>query len=373
MTTVLHVQGAGERGGAERILLSLLRHSPVNGVRPAVATFASGPFIAELAEHGVDVMPLGDAPRSREIWRLPEAGRRVAAAAREVGADVIQGNGERMGVLASLAGRGAAVPSVVWLHDAPMRSGSALAVELLLRASRPSAWVAGSAWLGRAFEQQWRTSVEVIRHGIDLDALPHTAADVRRELGWPADSVVVAHVARLQRWKGAEVFLRAAARAATMVPEARFVVVGGSLYGWERAYGDSLPMLARSLGLGDRIAFLGHRADALGVMAGADVVVHASLLPEPLGLVVPEAMAMARAVIATRTKGPEEVVDHGRTGVLLDPGDDHALADAIMSLVRDPQRRRELGEAAARTVQERWSGAVMAAQFAALYTRLTRA
>lgn len=370
MTTVLHVQGAAERGGAERILLSLADHGRHHGIKSIIGMYAEGPFAAELREHGHEVLTIGEAPRTRALWRLRPASRTLAAVARDVDADIVQGNGERMGVLAAMAGHAASLPSVVWLHDAPLRSASAVGVEVLLRMARPTAFVAGSAWLGRAFERSLLSRVAVIRHGIDLDELPEEPADLRRELGWPDDAVVVAHVARLQRWKGADVFIRAVAIAARRVPEARFAVVGGSLYGWEQEFGESLSRLAAQLGLEDSLAFLGHRDDALAVMAACDVVVHSSLRPEPLGLVVPEAMAMGRAVVASRTRGPEEVIDDGQTGLLVQPGDEAALADAIMALVRDPAGRIRLGEAAASAVHARWSGPSMAAEFATLYTQL---
>jgi glycosyltransferase involved in cell wall biosynthesis len=84
-------------------------------------------------------------------------------------------------------------------------------------------------------------------------------------------------------------------------------------------------------------------------------------------MVVPEAMALGRAVIASRTRGPEEVVDDGRTGLLLAPGDEDALAAAMVRLIDDAATRARLGAAGEAEVREHRSAAGMAARFAQVY------
>lgn len=154
-------------------------------------------------------------------------------------------------------------------------------------------------------------------------------------------------------------------------PEVRFVVVGGSLYGLEPEYAERLPRLAEAHGLGGRIRFLGHRHDALAVMGACDVVVHCSIRPEPFGMVVLEAMALGRAVVASSAGAPSEIVDDGRTGLLVPPGRPVALADATEGLVGDPARRAELGAAAFEMTRREWSATRMAERFAALYHEVT--
>lgn len=367
MNRVMFLQGAAERGGAETILLALARHLPAVGIEPIVATLASGPFVTELEDAGVEVRRLRVAPRARQFWRTGDVVRHVVDAAVAVGASVVHSNGEKMALYGGAAARRLGVPSVVWLHDAPLRSASAAGLQVALATGRHAALVAPSEWMARSFRRRLGVAATTIAHGLDLDRLPTEPDDVRSNARWDEDTVVVGHFARLQRWKGGEVFLRAAAETARRRPDARFVVVGGALYGWEEEYASSLPALAHELGIADRVAFLGHRTDALSVMAACDVVAHASLRPEPLGLVVLEAMALGRAVVATRTGGPEELIEHGVTGMLVRPGDPTGLSDAIGELANDEGVRHRLGTAASRTVRERWSAERMAEQFAALY------
>lgn len=367
---VLLVQGAAHRGGAERILLALARQLPARGVHPVVGFLAEGPFVDEVRSAGVEVRVLGQLPRAREVRKARSLVDAIATGARAAGADVVLANGEKLAPYAGWAARRSGARSVVWLHDAPLRSPSSAALQLAMRASPHDLVIAGSSWMAERFRATWRMPVRCIPHGIDLDALPQAPGPLRAIAGWADDAETVALVARLQRWKGADIFLRAAARVSRQRPDARFALIGGALYGWETEYAADLPRLAAELGVGDRVWFAGHRDDALGLMAAADVVAHCSRRPEPLGLVVPEAMALGRAVVATRTLGPEEVIDDGVTGVLTDPEDDAGLASAVSRLLADASCRHAMGAAAAQSIRTHWSAAVMADRFAAAFREL---
>jgi glycosyltransferase involved in cell wall biosynthesis len=126
----------------------------------------------------------------------------------------------------------------------------------------------------------------------------------------------------------------------------RFLVVGSSSFGLEPAYAQELRQFAKDAGMEDRVMFLGQRSDMNDLLNACDVVVHASVEPEPWGLVVAEAMAAGRAVVAAAAGGPLEMIEDGRTGLLVPPGDAEALAAAMAALLRQPERRRALGEAA---------------------------
>ena len=170
----------------------------------------------------------------------------------------------------------------------------------------------------------------MVHYGLDLcpydPALP--AAGVRRELGLPDEAFVAVHVGRLVPWKGQREFLEAARVVATACPEAHFLVVGDVAFDGS-AYRDALRRLVRRLGLEDRVVFTGWRRDVPVVLAAADVLVHSSVLPEPFGLVIVEAMAMERPVVASRLGGPGEIVRDGHEGVLVDPRYPEEIAEAL--------------------------------------------
>jgi len=366
-TRVLFVQGAGVRAGAERALMARLRHLPEHGIDPLVAFLADGPFRGEVERAGVPTLDLGAAPRLRDLARLPAAVRGLVAAARNEGVSVIEGCGEKMSVLAGWAARVARCGSVYNLQDAPARSLDATAAQVAAACGRHDAVVVPSKWMADAFRRRLRLRARVIPNAVVLDELPDEAADVRRLGGWPDDSIVVGFFGRLVRWKGAEVLLRAAREVRAANPRVRLLLAGGSLYGLEPGYEARLRDDTARLGLADSVHFAGHREDALGLMAGCDIVSHCSLEREPFGMAVLEAMALGRPVVASRLGGPAELIDHGRTGRLVDAGDESGLAGELRALAEDPRAAGELGEAARAEVRLRYASDVVAGSLRELY------
>lgn len=365
---VLFLQGAGVRAGAERALLARVRHLPERGIEPAVAFLADGPFREEVQSAGVRTFLLGEGPHLRDPGRLPAVVRGVASLARSQRVDVIEGCGEKMSLVAGWAARLADCGGVYNLQDAPRRDVRAAATQLAALTGRHDEVVVPSRWMARAFRSSWAVRARVIPNAMVLSDTPETAVDVRRLAGWPADSAVVGLFGRLVAWKGAEVLLRAAAGLSKGdYPQPRFLIGGGSLYGQEPAYPDRLAEIVSDLGLTERVHLAGHREDALAMMSDCDVLCHCSTKPEPFGMVVIEAMALGKPVIATRTGGPEEILEHGRTGILLDPGDDRALAAAIDWVLSDEGRRRRLGDRAASEARARFASPVAASALEQLY------
>jgi len=362
--TVLFVQGSAERAGAERVLLALLRSLDRDRVRPVVAFCADGPFVKEVAEAGIEVLRLPSAGRLRQVTRIPVVVRVLAAVIRATGADVVQATGEKMAVYAGWAARSAGRPCVFWLHDAPApwRAPAQLGMALTPRAEV----VACAQWVATAARRRLGVVADAVANGIEpapLAAAAEGAAALRRDLGFSTDEVVVAHAARLTPWKGCATFLHAASRVARTHPRVRFLVVGGALEPRDEAYAAGLPGLATSLGLGDAVRFLGHRDDALTCIGAADVIVHASRRADPFPTVIVEAAALGRAIVATQTRGPEEIIKQGRTGLLVPPGNAAEMAEATRRVVASPELRKVLGAAAAADAASRWSATRMSEQF----------
>jgi glycosyltransferase involved in cell wall biosynthesis len=156
----------------------------------------------------------------------------------------------------------------------------------------------------------------------------------------------VGMVGRIARWKGQDVFLRAFAEAFPDGPQTARIV-GAPLFGADdRAFGDELEALARDLGIADRVELRGHRDDVADELAHLDVLVHASVVPEPLGMVVAEGLAAGLPVVATEGGGPSELIRDGVDGLLVARGDAGALASALRRLAGDADLRAGLSEAA---------------------------
>lgn len=370
---VIFVQGAAERAGAESVLLGRVMRLPDHGVTPTVAFMSHGPFVHELASLGIDVHVVADTPaRMRQPWAIPAQVRALAQLARDRSAHVMEGCGEKMSIWAGWASRIAGCGSVHQLHDAALRSMSSSLVQLTMAATPHDAVVTPSRWMAADFARRLHVRSLVVPNGLMLDNLPSPAAQMRRDFGWPDDAQVITIAGRLQSWKGQDVFLRAAARIADAVPQARFLVIGGALYGWDEQYARRLPRLAAQLGIAGRTAFTGHRDDALALMGASDIVCHCSTMPEPFGMVLIEAMAMGVPVVATEGGGPSEIIDDGRTGVLVAPGDVDEITRAVVGLLRDPGRRALIADNARQAARSRFSADRMARSMAEVYRSVAR-
>ena len=192
-----------------------------------------------------------------------------------------------------------------------------------------------------------RTPIAVVPTGVDLERFrPGDRAAARRSLGVGAGEPLVLYVGRLDREKSVDRVLLAFERVASTVPAARLILVG------QGTEAERLRRLAESLSVAGRIRFLGLRPhDALAeCYQAADVFLFASET-ETQGLVLAEAAACGLPAVAVSAPGCDEVVRDGDTGVLT-KGDPAALAEAVIGLLLDPERRRAMARRA-REIAER--------------------
>lgn len=206
-------------------------------------------------------------------------------------------------------------------------------------------------------------SIEPARWNPELDPAPGRAA-----LGVVPGIPVVISVARLFSWKGHAELVRAFALAVAAVPEARLVIVGAD-YPEGSGTTDTLKKLAHDLGIADQISFMGHRRDVPALLAASDIFALPSF-EEPFGLVFAEAMAMKKPVVALSNGGTPEVVEHGSCGLLSAPNDIRALADNLVTLLRDAEKRRQFGERGRARVLERFTPDRLASDVGAVYQSL---
>lgn len=211
----------------------------------------------------------------------------------------------------------------------------------------------------------------VIYDGIDVPGVSAASREsVRAEFGIAPEAPLVGMVARIAPQKDHETLLRAAVRLGDTIPGLRFLLIGDRSGATEyQEHFTKLEAMTRERGLNGRFIFTGHRSDVNRLIAGLDIfalVTHQEGLP----LVILEAMAMGKPVIATGIDGIPEIVTDGVTGLLHRHADDEHLAAQIASLARDPAQRARLGEAGRSLVETSFSGAQFGANMRALYRRL---
>ena len=227
--------------------------------------------------------------------------------------------------------------------------------------------LAVSAAAARSVVGRLKRNVEVLTHGIDVRSVAGRRAErtaKRAELGIGPDKIVVITVANLRHEKGYDVLLDAAVQAATKRPDLLFLSVG------QGHLASEMEERRGRLGLGDQFRFLGFRDDVHALLAAADVFCLASR-NEGLPVALMEAYAVGLPVVTTSVGGLPEVVEDGGSGVLVDPDDPGALADAIVALAADEPRRRRLGCRAAELAR-RFDSRVAVRRIEAVYDKVSR-
>jgi glycosyltransferase involved in cell wall biosynthesis len=365
---VLLVSPHGKPGGAERALANLARRLPAEGFAVRAAVLGDGPLVGWLEAAGCPTSVF-EAGRLRQ----PVRATRTVAALRNLlqrePSIVVVSLMDKGHIYGGAAARTLGIPAVWWQQVLPMRSRfEALAARI------PSAAVVCVSDEGLAAQRRLTPDRHVVKieNGVpvrELRSRRGAGAAIRAALGWES-SPIVGIVARLQRWKGQEDFLRAAATVAKSFPEVRYLVVGGAILGWEGSYPDDLRRLAVELGLGDTVHFAGHQADSAAWLDALDVSVLASR-DDVFPLVLLEAMALGKPVVATASGGPAQIVIDGESGLLVPPSDPTAMAGAISIVLADSQLASRLGDGAERRAAE-FSDERMAESFGHLLTRIIR-
>ncbi|PSC04724.1 hypothetical protein SLNSH_11510 [Alsobacter soli] len=204
---------------------------------------------------------------------------------------------------------------------------------------------------------------------VDLGEFPEGQRDfVRAELGLSGSDILVGWVGRLDRKKRVEDFIHAAASVAGRHADTRFLVVGGP-DAFMPEFAAELRDLTASLGLMNRLSFLGDRPDVPRLLTGFDIFVWLSE-GEGMPHVIAEAGAARLAVVATRDNGVVEQIDEEKTGLFVPHRDPAAAAAAVSRLVVGPDLRRRLGDGLRRTVENAFSAAAVVQRWEALFREL---
>lgn len=362
---VLFFDHTAAQSGAEIAMLNLVRNLDTRKTTPVVVFGADGPVAEQMRPVAeTHILPMPSAVRGAKkdslgirslldvratfgglayIWRL-------AAFIRQSNVDLVHTNSLKADVIGGIAGRLAGRP-VVWhvrdrIDEDYLARPAVRAFRLLCR------------WVPRfVIANSWATMQSVYPDAAANSSSSSGAngkgsnAVVHDGTPWPFPASRTAErngvfriglIGRISPWKGQHVFLRAAAQVSRKFPNARFYIVGSALFG-EAEYDRQVRSLTESLGITSVVTFTGFRSDVPNVIADMDLIVHASTTGEPFGQVIIEGMAAGKPVIATNGGGVPEIVEDGKTGILVPMGDAEAMAEAISRIVADPGLAADLG------------------------------
>jgi glycosyltransferase involved in cell wall biosynthesis len=327
---VVEILATGTNGGAQEHVYSLLSRLDRSRYQPTVISLSAGSAERKIARLGIPVHVIDEPDDAIAVGA-------VAALLADVEPEVVHNHmyrAELVGTRAALALAGAGRPRpyiVGTVHSSRVRTPEDREV---LRALTPrmDRLVAVSRAIEEkiAAERPSAVPVSLIYNGVDLVRYDHTdpCCTLREEYGLPEAAQLVGVVARLEAEKGHPTLLDAWPAVVRRVPNARLLVVG------EGSRREELEAQAAALGITEWVVFTGRRDDVPAVTAALDVAVLPSYR-EAQGLTILEAMALSRPVVASAVGGIPEVIEDGRTGLLVPPHDPEALAAAITRLLTD--------------------------------------
>lgn len=380
-------------GGGEIALLNLIRSLDRELVYPIVVLGENGPLEDLLrSECEVHVFQLGErVARTRKDdlgWRSLAKFESIAVSswyawklarfARHVEADLIHTNSLKADLIGGLAGKLAGI-RIIW-HVRDRIEPDYLpntVVGLFRRLSRfiPDYVIANSVATLQTLHLKRRHHGVAIASGFAFDhkqGVVHDGTPMAPRQGGATrktDGLRVGLPGRISPWKGQDVFIRAAAMLRAEFPDARFELIGAPLFA-EREYETSLHELCRELGVESIVVFHGFISGIASILEQMDLVVHASVSGEPFGQVIIEGMAAGKAVVATSGGGVPEIVQDGVTGLLVPMGNAEAMAQAIRTLLRDPERRQRMGARGRDRVMQNFTIDITARKVEAVYREL---
>jgi len=358
-------------GGTEHATLRIARAVSTLGYESVAFYCRAATPVAEFFRRAaLEVAPYDPVfPSYIRPWRFLQNSIRLAGDLRRRRIDLVHCSDLLGAYYAGLAGRLAGLP--VLCHIRSRRDQLSLRERGFLCPVDRYAFVSNATWQDfgiRVGPERGR----VIYDGVDFPeeqvAQQQLRHEVFQEFGIPSSSAVVTMVARLAAAKDHPTLARAAARVAVTFPDVHFLLVGAfpSPEVEDRHYFSELKSLIESLHLLTRFTFTGYRSDTSRIVAASDVIVlctHAEGLP----LVVLEAMAQAKAVVATAVDGIPEIIKDGETGLLHGHEDAEQLGDQLLFLLKDPDGAVRLGKAGQQFCRERFGQAQFAESMAAYY------
>lgn len=348
-------------GGAESMLLTLLRHARASGPRYEVAFLQPGPFSERVTALGVRTH-ITDAGRLRQAHAYARTVAWLKRLIDREGFDVVLSWSTKVHLYASVAARLAdSNPVSVWWQHGVAGGGW---LDRLATAA-PASWVGCSSFAAQRAQEELRPRRQtfVVHPGVDVSSSCH-GPRVRSRLGLAGNGMVLGMVGRIEANKGQVEFLEAVALLRAGGTDVQALLVGGDAYDLHPNYLSAVKAAVERLGLSGHCVLAGHVPDAAPYIQAMDVMVSASAA-EGFGIVLVEAMALGVPVVAVRSGGPTEIVRDGVNGLLAESSRPALLAGAIRKLIDDPVLRRRLAAEGRRTYEQCFTGPQMASRLGA--------
>lgn len=367
MIRVLHVIDTGGPGGAETVFLQTATRLDPTRFHSLAVVGGTGWLAQQFRDRGVSalIVPAKGSVNARYLAKL-------LVLARQHRSDAIVAHLYGSAVYASLAGMLVSIPVVSVLHGHTDVEGagrfSSLKASFVRKGSRKVVFV--SERLQEHLEPRLHladSQCTVIPNGVDTEVFrPCRDRSLRAEIGVSDDTTLVGAIGNVRKPKAYDVLLRAARISIERSQHLHFVIAGDDA----NDLGRQLQQLARDLGIEKHVTFLGLRSDVARILNNLDVFVLSSHT-EGFSIACIEAMACGVPVIATRSGGPEQILE-GEAGILVPTGDPESLAKAIERVSSSKELATTLTARATQRVHERYSLTAMISRYEELLERVTQ-
>lgn len=368
---IVHVVDSLEFGGLERVVTDLALEQKRRGHEVSVFSLMQTQGLRpELEAAGIPVV-IGDKRKPFDLQLI----RRLRAHLRDARIEVAHTHSfvPNYYCAAARLGMGRRVAMVGTCHDMGHRLGNRR-LRWMYRASL--ATTARVAMVGRMVHERFvgagwvpRERAAVVLNGIPVERFritPQRRQAARERLGLAADTPVIGAVGRLVPLKNHRLLIAQMPALVARWPDLRLVIIGGG------PLEQDLARQVEELGLGAHVQLASQRSDVSDLLPAFDIFAMPSLT-EGLSIALLEACATGLAIVATRVGGNPEIIDEGRTGLLVPSEDGPALHDALVQLLETPALRERMGSAAAQWVQAHASIASVATTYERLYKEATAA
>jgi len=345
--TILQLTDSLQFGGAEHLLMDLVIGLKEHNFHPIVCSIDKGPLAFELERKGIEVIVISK-KRSKDIslvWKL-----RQLVQKRNV--ELIHSHFPVSDIYGWIVSKICHIPQIITTHGDIFSKDEGPLLPFVLRYTDRIITVSHDLkrkLLG--FCPLNVNNVQVIHNGIREEDVENQLIDkvyAKDRLNLKADNFVIGSIGGLRKVKGYEFLLEAIAIVRKVFPNVKLVLVGD---GPQRSL---LQQKAEKLGVSDIVIFLGWRKDIPQLLSAFDLYVCSSL-KEGISISILEAMAASKPVIATNVGGNPEVVEDGKTGLLVPPKDPQKIAEAVSKLLDNENKQLEMGRAGLERVKEKFS------------------
>jgi glycosyltransferase involved in cell wall biosynthesis len=382
---ILFYNHTGKIGGAERVLLTIVRNLDRIRFEPIVicpdGALREQMEASSVPTEAAEVLNARFTLRPDHFIRYLKSFLSVILLLRRrvvrLDPDLIHANSVRAGLVMTVATIGLRQPVLWHVHDLlPPSHPFNPFIRMVAFASRPTRIIAVAQASADRFLHSFlslENRVTVIRNGIDVEKFRPCATRrraVRNQLN-VRKRKVIGVIGRLTPGKGQLELIHAFAEVLRTFPNALLVIVGAPAFNQEQEYADLLERTTRDLGMDDRVRFLGEREDVASLMQAFDLFVLNSE-SEACSLVLLEAMAAGLPVLATSVGGTPEIITHAHNGWLVPRGNNESLVRALTTLLNIDQRRAQLGRNARETAVARFSTARFLREIDSFYSEITQ-